>query len=61
MIANLLSALLIIGFPTAFWMGALELMNHLFALDLGMTARLVTGSALVAVLSVVWSFTVNID
>lgn len=56
MVSHLLSAFLIIGFPTAFWMGVLELSNYLFALELSITARLVIGVMLVGVLSVVWCF-----
>ena len=61
LISNLVSALLIIVFPTAFWMGVLEFTNHLSALELGVTALLDSGGALVALLSVVWRITVNID
>lgn len=58
MVSNLLSALLIVGVPTAFWMGVLELANLLFALDLSLTVRFGVGGALVTVLSVVWCFAV---
>src|SRR6056297_823139 len=58
MVANVLSVILIIGFPTAFWMAVLEAANRLFALELSMTTRLAVAAILVVVLSVVWCFAV---
>ena len=61
MASNLLSALLIIGLPTAFWMAVLEAANVLFALGIGTTTRLVIGGGLLTVLSMVWCLTVLTD
>lgn len=58
MASNTLSALLIVGLPTLFWMAMLEVANVVFGLGFGMTTRLVVGGGLVAVLSVVWCFAV---
>ncbi len=54
----MLSALLIVGLPTAFWMGMIELVNVLFGLELSMTTRLTIGTALVSLLFMVWCFVV---
>lgn len=56
LVTTMLSALLIIGLPTAFWMGVLELVNILFGLDMSITTRLTIGAGLVAVLFMVWCF-----
>lgn len=56
LVTTMLSALLIIGLPTAFWMGVIELANVLFGLDLSITTRLMIGAVLVSLLFVVWCF-----
>ena len=58
LVTTMLSALLIVGLPTAFWMGMIELVNVLFGLELSMTTRLTIGTALVSLLFMVWCFVV---
>ncbi len=54
LVTTMLSALLIIGLPTVFWMGVLEFANVVFALELSMTTRLTIGGVLVSLLFMIW-------
>lgn len=58
LVTTMLSALLIVGLPTAFWMGMVELVNVLFGLELSLTTRLTIGTVLVSLLFMVWCFVV---
>ena len=51
-----LSGLLIVGMPTLFWMGLLEIVNFIFAIGIDAMTRLIVAGALVAILGLIWGF-----
>lgn len=58
LVTTMLSALLIIGLPTAFWMGLIELVSVLFGFELGSITRVAIASVLMTLLFAVWCFVV---
>ena len=49
-----LSLLLIVGLPAAFWMAVLELANYALSIGLTNTGRLVVATALLGLLTLIW-------
>lgn len=55
-LSSILSAILIIGLPTAFWMGIIELANITLGMGLTSTVRFIIAGILAGLLFVVWCF-----
>jgi hypothetical protein len=55
-VSTVLSALLIIGLPTTFWLVLLELVNRIFMLQLSGSVRIWVATALIGFLSLIWGF-----
>ena len=56
--AKLLSVLLIVGFPTCFWLALLELANYALSLGITNATRLLVAGILLGFLSLIWGFAV---
>ena len=57
-ITTLLSVLLIVGFPTCFWLSLLELANYALSLGISNATRLMVAGMLLGFLSLIWGFVV---
>ncbi|MFT5508137.1 MAG: hypothetical protein ACI89J_001208 [Hyphomicrobiaceae bacterium] len=57
-LATLLSVLLIVGFPTCFWLALLELANYALSLGISNATRLLVTGMLLSFLGLIWGFVV---
>ena len=55
-LTTLLSALLIVGFPAAFWIAIMEFVNYVLALGLVPETRLLIATTLIGTLGLIWCF-----
>lgn len=55
LVEHVLSLLLVVGLPAAFWLAVLELANYALSLGLSATFRLIVAGVLVTVLTMIWA------
>ena len=55
-VTTVVSALLVVGLPAAFWISVLELANYVLAIALAPATRMAIAAVLIGLLSLIWSF-----